>query len=60
VNKRDSSIFQTAQAVPPHVGHLPNAQPGTLRDTKVETKNIFEKWLDKIIEFIWKLTDTNY
>jgi len=57
MNKRDTSNFPTAQAVSPHVAHTLNTQLGNLRRTKVKTKHRFEKRLDKIIEFIWKVTD---
>jgi hypothetical protein len=60
MNKRDSSNFKTAQTVPPYVAHPPNAQLGNLGTIKLKTKNRIEKWLDTIIEFIWKLTDPNF
>ena len=59
MNKRDSSNFKTAQTLSPNVAHPFNAILGNLNDIKVKTKKRFEKWLDTIIEFIWKLTDPN-
>jgi hypothetical protein len=59
MNERDSSNFKTAQTLSPHVAHHFNAILVNLNDIKVNTKKRFEKWLDTIIEFIWKLTDPN-
>jgi cysteinyl-tRNA synthetase len=59
MNKRDSNNFKTAQTVSPYVARSFNALLGNLNDIKVKTKKRFEKLLDTIIEFIWKLTDHN-
>jgi hypothetical protein len=59
MNKRDSSNFKTAHTLSPHVAHHFNAILVNWNDIKVNTKKRFEKWLDTIIEFIWKLTDPN-
>ena len=59
MNKRDSSNLKTALTVSPNVAHPPNAQLGNLGTIKEKIKTRFEKWLDTIIEFIWKLTDHN-
>lgn len=60
MNKRDSSNLKTALTVSPNVAYSPNAQLGNLGTVKVKTKTKFEKWLDKMIEFIWKLTDPTF
>ena len=60
MNKRDSRNFKTAQTVSPYVAHSPNAQLGNLGTIKGKTKTRFEKWVDTIIEFLWKLTDPNF
>jgi hypothetical protein len=59
MSKEDPGNFKTAQTVSPYGARSFNALLGNLNDIKVKTKTRVEKWLDTIIEFIWKLTDPN-
>lgn len=60
MDKRGTINFLTSQAVSPHVAHPLNTQLGNMRDTKVKTKHLVEKRLEKIIDFIWKLANPDY
>jgi hypothetical protein len=59
MNKGDPGHFKTARTVSPYGARSFNALLGNLNDIKAKTKKRFEKWLDTIIELIWKLTDPN-
>lgn len=57
MSKRDTSHFQAAQAGSPGVAPSLSALLDNLKIKKLKPKNRFEKWVEKFLDFIWRLTD---